>query len=88
MNDNSERNYMSVGHWMWLIFLTAIPCVGVILILVFACVGENETRKNYFRALIAWFLIIVAIGVTLAVLSNAGQIHLPFNLKPAVKQSV
>lgn len=87
MNDNSERNYMSVGHWMWLMFLTAIPCVGVILILVLAFIGENETRKNYFRALIAWFLILVALCVTVAVLSNAGKIHLPFDLKPSVKQS-
>ena len=81
MSDDNERNYMSVGHWMWLIFLTAIPCVGIIIILVLACVGENETRKNYFRALIAWFLILVAIGVTLALLSNAGRINLPFDLK-------
>ena len=81
MNDSSERNYMSVGHWMWLMFLTAIPCVGIIIILVLACVGENETRKNYFRALIAWFLILVALAVTVALLSNAGHLNLPFDFK-------
>lgn len=28
------------------------------MIIVWAFVGDNESRKNYFRALIAWFLIL------------------------------
>ena len=42
-------------------FVMALPCVGFIMIIVWACVGENESRKNYFRALITWFVIMIVI---------------------------
>ena len=48
---------------MFALFVMAIPCLGVIMIIVWALVGENETRKNYFRALIAWFLIMLVAWV-------------------------
>jgi hypothetical protein len=53
---------------MVILLLTALPCVGMVLILVLAFVGENESRKNYFRAIIAWFLIIVGLAFLLALL--------------------
>jgi hypothetical protein len=65
---------MSVGEWMGLMFLTALPCVGVIVILILAFMGENETRKNYFRAMIAWFLILLGIGLILVLLGTGPDI--------------
>ena len=70
MSNNDDKNYISVGHWMLLLLLASLPCVGVILILVFAFVGENESRKNYFRALIAWFLVILGIILILGLLGE------------------
>jgi hypothetical protein len=63
---NKDNNYISVGSWMLMMLVLAIPCVGLIMIIVWALVGENETRKNYFRALIAWFVIITAIYIAIA----------------------
>lgn len=53
----NDKNYVPVWFWMLAIFVMAIPCVGVVMIIVWAFWGENESRKNYFRALILWFLI-------------------------------
>jgi len=64
----SNKNYVSFWFWFFALFITAIPCIGFIMILIWAFAGENESRKNYFRALIAWFLLITAIWVALAVL--------------------
>jgi peptidoglycan/LPS O-acetylase OafA/YrhL len=36
----------------------AIPCIGLIMTFVWAFVGENESRKNYFKALLIWYLIL------------------------------
>ena len=58
-----DRNYVSVKSWMGMMFITAIPIVGLLMILVWAFTGENETRKNYFRAVISWILIIMALGL-------------------------
>ena len=47
--------------------VTGIPVIGWIMIPVWAFTGSNETRKNYFRAILAWILIatVIAIGVIL-----------------------
>ncbi len=50
---------------MGMMFVTAIPLIGLIMILVWAFSGENESRKNYFRAILAWILILVAACVAL-----------------------
>jgi heme/copper-type cytochrome/quinol oxidase subunit 2 len=66
MSDQEERNYISVGSWMGMLFVTAIPVVGLLMIFVWAFSGENESRKNYFRAILSWMLIVVALCVVLA----------------------
>jgi len=78
MNNDSDSNYISVGNWMWMIFVTALPCIGLIMIFVWAFTGENESRKNYFRAMLAWFGVAVALIVMLALI---GQL-------PALKQQL
>lgn len=53
-----NKNQVSFWFWFFALFVMALPCIGVIMIIVWAFVGDNESRKNYFRALIAWFLIL------------------------------
>ena len=65
MSDEHDRNYISVGQWMLWLLLAAIPCVGIIVIIIMAFVGENESRKNYFRALILWTLILIGLFVVI-----------------------
>lgn len=54
-----EDNYISIGQWMLLLLIPGIPVIGWILIIILAFTGDNESRKNYFRAIIAWFILIV-----------------------------
>jgi len=62
-----DRNFVSVGSWMGMIFVTAIPVIGLLMILVWAFSGENESRKNYYRAILSWILILVVLGVAAGV---------------------
>ncbi len=70
MNHEQDRNYISLGQWMLWLLLAAIPCVGLIVVLIMAFAGENESRKNYFRALILWFVILAAVVALIAVLGG------------------
>jgi Na+-driven multidrug efflux pump len=63
MNRDDDPNYISVGSWMLMLFLAALPGIGLIVILVLAFTGQNQTRKNYFRALIAWFVLALVLMV-------------------------
>ncbi len=74
MNNDSDSNYISVGSWMWMMFVTAIPVVGLIMILVWAFAGHNESRKNYYRAILAWFMILVVLVILLILIGGAPAI--------------
>jgi hypothetical protein len=60
------KKHDSFWFWMFALFVCALPCIGWIMVLVWAFSGDNETRKNYFRALIAWFVIISVVWIVLA----------------------
>ena len=75
MNGEDDKNYISVGSWMFILLVTALPCIGVIMVLVWAVTGENETRKNYFRAILAWFGVLIGLVVILAVLGRLPEIQ-------------
>lgn len=59
---------------MWMMFVTALPIIGQIMIIVWAFTGDNESRKNYYRAILVWLLVLIALVVFLAVLGNGPAI--------------
>jgi len=75
MNDNRDSNYISVGGWMWIMFVTAIPIVGLVMMIVWAFTGDNESRKNYFRAIFVWLFLLIALLVVLSLLGNLPAIQ-------------
>ena len=74
MNNESDRNYVSIGFWMLAILVMAIPCIGWIMIFVWAFTGENESRKNYFKAVLIWMLLFVGLMVALGMLGTLPEI--------------
>jgi len=74
MSDQTDKNYVSVGNWMWMMFVTAIPIIGQIMVLVWAFTGENDSRKNYFRAILAWLVAFVSLVIVIAVLARILEI--------------
>ena len=74
MNNDGDSNYISVGTWMWMMFVTALSCIGLIMIFVWAFTGDNESRKNYYRAILAWCGVVVALIVALALIGQLPQL--------------
>ena len=68
MEKGKDKNHVPVWFWMFAMFVMALPCIGVIMVFVWAFVGENESRKNYFRAILAWCLIFFLLWVALLIL--------------------
>lgn len=67
-------DYISIWFWMLIMFVMALPVINIVMALVWAFWGENRSRKNYFRALILWFLIGVAIWCVVMALGFASVI--------------
>lgn len=63
MAKGKDKNYVSFWFWFFAMFAMALPCIGFVMIIVWAFLGENDSRKNYFRALIAWYLILLSLWV-------------------------
>ena len=45
-----------------------------IMVIVWAFAGDNESRKNYFRAILAFFVLFIGLIVLLAVFGNGAAI--------------
>ena len=71
MSDSKDSNYISVWNWMFLMIVPAIPLIGWLVVLVLAFTGDNQTRKNYYRAILAWILVFSVILVFLITFSSA-----------------
>jgi len=59
-----DKNHVSFWFWMFALFVSVLPCIGFIMVIIWAIVGDNESRKNYFRAVLAWHLIIFGVLAT------------------------
>ena len=67
VNEHADTRPMTVGEWMLTLLVLAIPVVNLVMYLVWALSGTgNVNRRNFCRASIYWFLIIL--GFSLAVL--------------------
>jgi threonine/homoserine/homoserine lactone efflux protein len=75
MSSPYDRNYMSVAEWMFILFIAAIPILGWIMLIIWAFTGENETRKNYSRAIIAWVVVLVGLVVVLQTMGRLPEIQ-------------
>lgn len=69
-----NKNHVSFWFWFIALFIMALPCIGVIMIIVWAFWGDNESRKNYFRALIAWFLVLTCLWLIILALGVGPEI--------------
>ena len=58
---------MSVKDWLITFLILMIPCVGFVMVFVWAFSNENKTRSNYFKA----YLIVVAISIVLGFIFSA-----------------
>ena len=61
-NEYTDTRPMTVGDWMLTLLVLAIPIVNLIMYLVWALSSYgNINRRNFCRASIYWFLIILGL---------------------------
>lgn len=60
-----DRNFVSFWFWLLSMVVLAIPLLNVVMTLLWAFTGDNETRKNYFKAIIVFFCLTVAFSLFL-----------------------
>jgi hypothetical protein len=75
MSSEYDRNYVSVGEWMFILFVGAIPVIGWIMLIIWAAMGDNQTRKNYFRAILVWIVLLVCVVIALQSMGRLPQIE-------------
>lgn len=51
---------VTFGDWMLTIFLTAVPIVNIVMLLVWAFgQNTNESKKNWAKASLVWLVIAI-----------------------------
>lgn len=69
MQRNDEP--MSVGSWMLVIFVLAIPVVNLIMYIFWEFDGNgNINRKNFCMASLIWALILIVVGVFVSLITS------------------
>ncbi|OAM88020.1 hypothetical protein OH491_07895 [Termitidicoccus mucosus] len=58
---------ISIKYWMLAIFISAFPFLNLVLVPIFALVGSDRSKKNFFKAHIAWFLIFIGLQLVLGI---------------------
>jgi len=74
---NLPEKYRPLGAWSYFGYsiLFAIPLVGFICLIVFACSSSNINRRSYARS---FFCIYAIIGIIFAIVLIIGGINLAF----------
>ena len=66
-NNSVDTTPMSVGDWVLTILALFIPCAGVIIYLVWAFGKKgNVNRRNYCRAYLAIYAVIMLVYLVIA----------------------
>lgn len=69
------NKYKPIGAWGYFGYniLFAIPVVGIICLIVFACSGKNVNRRSYARSFFCVFILIaIFIGILAIVGASSG----------------
>ena len=50
---------------MLTIFMMAIPCIGIFYLIFGAIFSSNDSRRNFYRAHLAWFAVVLVVYLSL-----------------------
>ncbi len=77
-----EEEVTSVGDWFLTILLMCIPCVGIIMLFVWAFGGSTQKSKaNWAKAQLIWVAIGIIISVIFYLLLGAAILELAGSLQ-------
>ncbi len=61
---------ISTAGYFWLMLLFAVPVVGFIAMLIFACAVKNKNLRNFARAHVVWVIVVLIIAIALWILAR------------------
>lgn len=62
---------MTLGQWIGTIVLSVIPCVGLVMLIIWAVGSGNETRKRFAQAYLIVMVAVYVITIILSVVFSA-----------------
>lgn len=69
-----NQGTQSVGQWMLTLFLTFIPIVNIIMLLVWAFGSSTHPEKsNWAKAMLIWFVIFIGLSILMTLIGGAGM---------------
>jgi uncharacterized membrane protein len=63
-----DKNYVSLAFWFFSMLIMAFPLVNILMAIYWAFSGENESRKNYFKAMILIWMIILSFAAAIFIM--------------------
>lgn len=64
-----DSSPVRTSEWFWTLFLTAIPLVGLIMLLVWAFgSGNNINKSSWAKATLLWILVVTGFYVLLFII--------------------
>lgn len=61
-----NQDTLTVGDWMIILLLISIPVINIIMLFVWALSSDtNETKSNFAKAVLMWFVVIIIIWILL-----------------------
>lgn len=66
---SQDTTPVRTSEWFWTLFLTAIPLVGIIMLLVWGFgSGNNVNKANWAKATLLWILVITTFYVLILII--------------------
>lgn len=64
-----DSSPVRTSEWFWTLFLTAIPLVGLIMLLVWAFgSGNNINKSSWAKATLLWILVVTGFYILLFII--------------------
>ena len=71
----SKKGVVSIGEWIITFILLAIPIVNIIMLFVWSFGADvNQSKKNYAKASLILFAVIIALNVIIFAVSGPSLI--------------
>ncbi|QOC24103.1 hypothetical protein IC757_08390 [Wenzhouxiangella sp. AB-CW3] len=72
MDTQNDQN-VSLGNWMLTLFLTFIPIVNIIMLIVWAVsAGTPPSKQNWARAALLWMAIFFVLFLVMSIIGGIG----------------
>ena len=58
-----EPQPVATRSWMFILFIISLPLINFIIVPILALTETNETKKNFYCAILWWFVILTILNL-------------------------